>query len=290
MKKDVHSLKYTVRAGWLFILPILVLITIFKWYGTAAAFFVSLQEYWILGARYVGLTHFEKVFRDPMVLICYRNVFYYAALHIGIVFIIPIFIAILLMEMRKGIIRIMMILWFIPVSSMAGVVLWKWFYAPNEGLFNGILTALGLPTLLWLDSPRTAMLCLVLPSLIMYGPGLIYLASLQSIPNELYEAAELEGAGFSQKIWHITLPRLRPVISVMLILAIISSMQIFNQPFVMTEGGPANATRTVVMYIYAKAFERLQFGYGTAMAVLLFFVLLVLIYLQRKYFKENLDV
>jgi len=119
---------------------------------------------------------------------------------IALTFLVPIFVAILLMEMRKSLIRIMMILWFIPVSSMAGIIIWKWFYNPQYGLFNGILQSLGMPTLRWLDDPNLAMICLVLPGLIMYGPGLIYIATLQGIPDELYQAAELEGASFWRKI------------------------------------------------------------------------------------------
>ncbi|MCD6318992.1 sugar ABC transporter permease, partial [Candidatus Aerophobetes bacterium] len=155
---------------------------------------------------------------------------------------------------------------------------------------NGILISLGLPTLRWLGDKRIAMLCLVLPGLIMYGPGLIYIASLQSIPDEFYEAAELEGCTFWQKIWHITLPRLRPLISMMLILAVINNMQVFMQPFVMTGGGPGDATRSVVMFYYKLAFENMKFGKGQAVALVLFIILAVLVYLQRKYFKENPDV
>jgi len=100
----------------------------------------------------------------------------------------------------------MMILWFIPVASTAGIAIWKYMYHPRLGLLNGLLAALHLPALKWLDDPNLAMLCLVLPGLILFGPGLIYIAALQSVPEELYEAAELEGAGFFRKIWHVTLP------------------------------------------------------------------------------------
>jgi len=281
--------KYRTRAARLFIAPSLVLTFVFGWYPLALAFVVGFQEYWILGARYVGFANFQQIANDPMVGIVLRNTLYYAFLNIALTFIVPIFVAILLLEMNRKIVRIMMILWFIPMASMASLILWKWMYDPYTGLFNGILVRLGLPTLLWLDDPRIAMLCIVLPNLIMYGPGLVYIASLQSIPDELYEAADLEGAGIWQKIWSITLPRLRPIIAMMLILAVIGAFQVFEAPFVMTGGGPANATRTIVMLIVETAFRDLHYGYGTALAIILFIILLVLITLQRKYFKENLD-
>jgi len=156
-------------------------------------------------------------------------------------------------------------------------------------LFNGILTWLNLPTLRWLNDPNLAMICLILPGLIMYGPGLIYIATIQGIPDELYEAADLEGAGMRRKIWSITLPRLRPIISMMLILGVIGSLQVFSQPYVMTGGGPGYATITVVMSIYQLAFQSMKYGKGAALSVTLFFVTMILVVIQRKYIKEDID-
>lgn len=286
-----RGFKYIGRTAWLWTIPGILIYIIFRWYPVLLSFVVSLQKYQILGkSTFVGLLNFNNLISDPLFFIVFRNTLYYTALSLALVFLPPIFVSILLMEMRRSVIAIMMILWFIPVGSIASVVLWKWFYNTQYGLLNGILVSLGLPTSGWLNDARIAMLCLVLPGLIMYGPSLIYIASIQSIPEEMYEAAELEGAGFWQKIWHITLPRLRPIIAMLLILATISNMQMFNQAFIMTGGGPHDATRTVVMYIYRMAFQRFKFGYATALAVVLFFVLFVLIYLQRKYFKENPDI
>jgi len=277
--------------GWLFLLPGILVFFIFFWYPTGAAFVVSMQKYEIFGnSKFIGLVNFRNALSDPLTLISFRNTFYFTFLSILLTFLVPILVAILLMEMRKNVVRIMMILWFIPISSMAGVVLWKWFYDPQYGLLNGILISLGLPKLGWLQDSRITMLCLVLPGLIMYGPGLIYIASLQSLPSELYEAAELEGASFWRKMWSITLPRMRPVISVMLTLAIISNMQMFTQAYVMTYGGPGNATYSVVMHIYEIAFTEYQFGKSTCIAIMLFFIIMCLVILQRKFFKENLDV
>jgi len=295
MRRRAHKVdkekrfKYIGRLGIIFILPTLIIITLFGWYPMVLSFNIAFQEYHILTTRYVGLAHFRHLLEDPIVPIVVRNTFYYTALSLGLTFMVPIIVAILLMEMKKSVIRIMMLLWFIPVGSMASLILWKWYYEPNYGLFNGILTWLGLPKLMWLADPRIAMLCIVLPGLIMFSPGIIYIASLQSIPESYYEAAELEGAGFWRKIWSITLPRLRPIMSMMLILSVIGSMQIFNAPFVMTAGGPANATRTIVMYIIETAFNYFHFGYGTCLALVLFFILMILTFLQRKYFREDID-
>jgi len=285
------ELKYIYRIAWLFGIPYLAATIIFGWYPIVGALVVAFQKFSVVRpCTYVGLENFKYFIDDPTIYRSFRNTFYYAALSIGIIFMIPIFVAIFLMEMKKSIIRVMMILWFIPVASMAGIILWKWFYNTQYGLFNGILVSLGLPELGWLEDPKLAMICLVLPGLIMFGPGLIYIATLQGIPEELYEAAHLEGASFWQKIWHVTLPRIRPIIAMMLLLAIIGNLQVFDQPYVMTGGGPNYATYSVVMYIFDIAFSYFKFGRATALSLMLFVVIMILVIIQRKYFKENPDV
>jgi len=278
------------RVAWFFGIPGLIFVIIFGWYPLITGFYVSVSEISIFRPpEFVGLTNFKYFLDDYVFYTALRNVLYYSFLRIALTFLLPILVAILLMEMKKNVIRVMMILWFIPVASMAGILIWRWFYDIDYGLLNGILCTLGLPTLRWLEDPRLAMLCLVLPGLIMYGPGLIYIATIQSIPDELYEAAELEGAGLWQKIWHITLPRIRPIMAVMLILAIIGGMQIFSQPYILTEGGPARATYSVVMYIYDLGFQSYKYGLGTALAIILFFIIMALVVLQRKLLPENID-
>ena len=294
MKKkstQAKKLKYVHRMAWLVGGPALIVQGLFGWLPLAVGFVLAFQKFYLFRpSPFVGFSNFQSVLIErPLTAIAFRNTFYYAALSIGLTFLVPIFVAILLMEMSKKIIRIMMILWFIPVGSMAGLVIWKWMYNPQYGLFNGILTWLNLPTLRWLNDPRLAMICLILPGLIMYGPGLIYIATIQGIPDELYEAADLEGAGMRRKIWSITLPRLRPIISMMLILGVIGSLQVFSQPYVMTGGGPGYATITVVMSIYQLAFQSMKYGKGAALSVTLFLVTMILVSIQRKYIKEDID-
>lgn len=284
------GMRYRHVSAWLFTLPGLLAQFFFGWFPILFAFFVAFQKYYFVKKpEMVGLANFQEVAADPLTLTAFQNTFYYSLLAIVLTFAIPIFVSILLMEMRPKVIRWMMILWFIPVASTAGIAIWKYMYHPRLGLLNGLLTSLGLPAMKWLDDPNLAMFCLVLPGLILFGPGLIYIAALQSIPEELYEAAELEGAGFFQKMRHVTLPRLRPIIAMMLIFSVIGAMQVFELPFIMTGGGPGYATTSVVMHIYNLAFNAYNLGKATALAIVLFFVIMALIILQRRYFKENLD-
>lgn len=284
--------RYRQTAAWLFTLPGLLAQFFFGWFPVLFAFLVSFQRYYFIKPpEPVGFANFQDVAADPLIVTAFLNTFYYALLSIGLTFVIPIFVSILLMEMPRGTIRWMMILWFIPVASTAGIAIWKYLYHPRLGLLNGLPTFLGLPRwdIKWLDNPALAMFCLVLPGIVLFGPGLIYIAALQNVPEELYEAAELEGAGFFKKIQTVTLPRLRPVIAMMLIFSVIGSLQVFELPFIMTGGGPGYATTTVVMHVYNLAFKAYNLGKATALAIVLFFAIMALILLQRRFFRENLD-
>ncbi len=278
-------------AAWGFTLPALLAQFFFGWFPIGFAFVVGFQRYYLVkDPQFVGLANFREVLHDPLVGIVFRNTLTYAVLAIGLTFVLPIFVSILLMEMRRSTIRIMMILWFIPVASTAGIAIWKYLYHPRLGLLNGLLQALHLPPLKWLDDPNLAMFCLVLPGLLLFGPGLIYIAALQNIPDELYEAAELEGAGIAQKMRLVTFPRLRPVIAMMLIFSIIGAMQVFEGPFLLTGGGPGYATTMAVTYIYSLAFGAYNLGKAVALAILLFGAIMGLVLIQRRFFKEDPDV
>ena len=283
--------RYRVIAAWLFTLPGLLLQFFFGWFPVAIAFLVGFQRYYFAKpADLVGAQNFRDVISDPLTVEAFKNTFYFAVLSIGLTFFIPIFVSILLMEMSRRTIRWMMILWFIPVASTAGIVIWKYLYNARLGLLNHLLVLLHLPPQKWLDDPSLAMICLVLPGLILFGPGLMYIAALQGVPEELYEAAELEGARFFTKIRMITLPRLRPIIAMMLIFSVIGSMQVFDLPFIMTNGGPGYATTTVVMLVYRMAFNAYNLGKATALSIVLFFVIMIVIVIQRRYYRENVDV
>lgn len=277
-------------SGWMMSIPAIVIHLMFAWLPIGLAFMVSMQKYYPAAPpEYVGMDNFRDVANDPMTYVAFRNTFFYAGLSLLLTFLPPIIISIMLMELSPGMIRVLMLLWFLPIANTAGIVIWQYFYHPDLGLFNAVLDMLFGVRLGWLNDARMAMLCLVLPGFIMFGPSLIYISVLRSIPDDFYEAAELDGAGFWRKLWYITLPRLRPVIAMMLIFHLIGALQVFDQPFIMTGGGPGDATRTVALYIYDLAFGNIDFGKGTALAVVFFFVIMTLVIIQRKCFREDLD-
>ncbi len=262
---------------------------VFGWYPIVAAFIITILDYKVFGgSQFVGLQNYFRMWHDPLTGRSIYLTYLYTFFYILLTFIIPIIVAILLMEMPSRVVKVMMLLWFLPVSNMASIVLWKYFYNIQYGLFQSIFQALHLPRHAFLADPRWVKFWLIFPEIIIYTPGLIYIASLQSIPASLYEAAEIEGARFWRKLWTVTLPRLRPLVVMMLTFAFINTPQTFDRPFVLTGGGPGGASRFAAIYIVEK-FNSLYFSDATVLAVFLFILIMVSIMLLRSVFRENPD-
>ncbi|NWF70593.1 MAG: sugar ABC transporter permease [Chloroflexi bacterium] len=281
------------RRRWqlaLFIVPAFLFQFFWGWYPMLVALFLSMTDAPIRGAlTWQGLNNYNRLLLDPLVPMAFRITLIYAGLSILLTFAIPIFVSILLMEMPPNVMRVMMILWFLPLSGIASTLFWQYLYNEQFGLFQWIATAvLGLPPQSFLSSQNWVLLWLILPSILLYGPGLYYLTGLQSIPRSYYEAAEIEGAGFWRKIWTISLPRLRPIIAMTLLFAIIGSLQEFTFPDLMTRGGPNGASRTVVMYIM-NILNNARYGDATALAVMLFALIMVATLIYRIVFKADPD-
>ncbi len=190
---------------------------------------------------------------------------------------LPLFLATVMSEFRRlgGLFRVLV---YLPaaVPPVVAVLLWKWFYEPTpDGVFNTILGTIGIGPLPWLESTSWAIPSLVLAATWSAAGNtvLIYLAALTSIPTELYDAAEVDGAGIWRRVWHITLPQMRGVMLILLLVQIIATMQTFIEPFVMTDGGPQNSTVTVLLLIYRYAFNYGDYGGAAALSVLLAIVL-----------------
>lgn len=262
-----------------FLCAALVVFAVFAWYPAVRNIVLSFQEVnFVRGSSWVGLENFSYVLDDPLFARAWRNsaVFTLYALLLG--FGVPFLTALLINEFRhaRAYFRVLV---YLPVMLPPVVValMWRWFYQPEGGLINEVVGSVGLPTSEWTNSSSTALVSLVIASTWanMGTATLIYLAALQTIPGELYEAAELEGAGIWRRIWHVTIPQTRFVILMLLLLQIIATMQVFTEPFVMTGGGPEDSTVTVMLLIYRYAFVYNNFGAASAMSLLLLLVLAV---------------
>ena len=295
MRHMTPAAKKEAKEGYLFILPWLVGFLIFTFGPLVASIFLSLSKWDIFSEpEFIGMANYAKMFGDPLFKKSLWNTFYYTIFSIPLGMAGGLSLALLLNQKVKGL-PIFRTLFYLPsvTSGVAVALLWKWIFNPEFGIANAILGWFGLPALQWLSSPNWAMPALIIMSLWGVGGGmLIYLAGLQGIPAQLYEAAELDGAGTWSCFINITLPMLSPTLFFQLITGIIGSFQIFTQAFVMTNGGPVNATLFYVLYLYRNAFQWWKMGYASALAWFLFIVILLLTLLQFKLSKRwvNYDV
>jgi multiple sugar transport system permease protein len=251
-----------------------VCFAVFSWYPTVRAFLLAFQKTNFVGAsHWVGLANFRRLIEDPEFVAAWRNTFEFTGVALVLGFGVPFVMAVVLNEIRhlKSLFRLLV---YLPVMIPPAVValLWKWFYDPGNGLFNEALTFLHLPTSSWTNSTSTAIVSLVLVSTWanLGGTTLIYLAALQNIPAELYEAAELDGANILQRVRHVTVPQTRYVMLMLLLLQIVSTMQEFTTPFIITGGGPQDATVTLLYLIYKYAFVYFDYGGACALSIMLF--------------------
>jgi multiple sugar transport system permease protein len=262
---------------FLFLVPLLLIFGVFSWFPIVRAFVMSLQETnLVTDPTFVGLDNFARVLADPLFGIAVRNTAYFALLALVFGFPIPIVLAVIISEARRGK-GLLSALAYLPVvvPPVVSVLLWRFFYdAGPHGVFNTILGWVGVGPLPWLQNATSAMPSIVIEATWAAAGStvIIYLAALLSVPPELYDAAEVDGASIWQKIWHVTLPQLRGVLFVLLILQLIATAQLFTEPFLFTGGGPANSTTSVLLLIYHYAFQNSlggEYGMAAALSVML---------------------
>jgi ABC-type sugar transport system permease subunit len=273
----------------LFVLPMVVVFLVFSWSPIVQSVVMSLQKTNLLVSEWVGLDNYVTVLSDPELARAVVNTLYFAVLALLFGFPLPLLMAVLMSEVKRGK-GFYSALAYLPVviPPVVAVLLWKFFYDSSpDGVFNTVLAWAGVDAQPWLSSAVQAMPSLVLEATWAGAGGsiIVYLAALLGVPPELYDAAEVDGAGVWRKVWHVTLPQLRGILFIMLILQVIATAQVFLEPFLFTGGGPAGATETVLLYIYDKAFRNSlggDYGEATAVSVLLAVVLAVLSWLYFK--------
>lgn len=264
--------KYT---PYLFLFPAGVILTVFFFYPLLEVFRLSFTKYNIVQpAQYVGIDNFKTLFSDPVFWKTLKNSIIYLVGVVPPLIFIPIFLAILVNNQIRGI-SFFRALFYLPVviSIVVIGIAWKWLYSEN-GPLNYLLTSMHITgdKLNWLSDPNLALFS-VMAVTVWRGLGyymVIYLAGLQAIPKELYEASEIDGASFLQKHLFITVPLLKSSIVFVAVVSSINALKVFVEIYVMTNGGPAYNSATIVQYLYEKAFEDLNLGYACALGVVLF--------------------
>jgi len=285
------------RAAWALASPALTLIGVFFFLPVLAGLILSLTDFDIYAiaqpdtARWVGLSNYKHVLTDPLFWKVFGNtlVFVFAGglLSVGA----SLFAALLVSSRLARFPGLYRSVYFMPVVStlVAMSVVWRYLYHPRYGWLNQVLGGLGMPPIDWLGDPRFAM-----PAIVLFAAWknfgynmLIFVAGLQAVPEELHEAAALDGAGAWSRFVHVTLPGLAPIFLFVSVLTMLGNFQIFAEPYVMTLGGPLKATTTLVLLMYEEGFRWWRMGYAAALAFVLFGIMLIGTAIQMRLQRER---
>lgn len=272
--------------GYLFISPFILGFLLFFIAPALTAAWLTFYDWnMILKPVYIGLGNFRKVFKDPLFYQSLKVTATYAFISVPLSLVLSFMIALLMNFKVRGI-AVFRTIYYIPsiVPSVANAVLWSFVLNTEFGLLNAFLGMLGLPKIMWLQDPPWAVPALIIMSLWGLGGSMvIYLAGLQGIPESLYEAAEIDGAGRWARMRHVTIPMISPVIFFNLVMGIIGSFQVFTAGFLMTGGGPQNATLFYVLYTYRCGMQYFDMGYASLLAWILFFIIMGMTLLVFRY-------
>ncbi len=284
-------------AAWFFLAPALALIGVFFFLPVAASLLLSVTDFDLYGiadpgnTRFVGFANYSRLLQTPDFWLALRNTFYFAFVGGPVTIGVALGAALLLnskLVRFKGLFRT---IYFTPfVTTLVAVaIVWRYLYHTRYGLFNYFLSGLGIGPIDWLGDPHWAMPAIILMAVWKsFGYNmLIFIAGLQAIPEELYDAAAIDGASSWRRFFSITLPMLAPTLVFVTVITMIGYFQLFAEPYVMTQGGPLRSTTSVVLLMYEEGFRWWRMGYAAAIAFVLFIVILVATLLQFRLQKER---
>lgn len=266
-------------AGWLLISPMAIGFTFFMFGPLIYAFYMSLHDWPLLGENmFIGIQNYQNLFQDSTFLNSFKVTLIFSFGLVPLNIMLAILLALLVKDKFVGV-GFFRTAIFIPVvtSIIVWAIVWKYLLAPEMGMINQFLESMGIQGPAWLLNKGTALPAVILVSVIKnVGLNMIlFLTAMQQVPGELYEAAELDGASPFRKFRNITLPLITPTIFLTMIITTIGAMKVFGQVYVMTGGGPGDSTKVLVYYIWETAFRLFDMGYASALAFVLFFILLV---------------
>jgi multiple sugar transport system permease protein len=281
-------------SGYVFMTPTIVIVGMFVLLPIIYAIFLAFHKVNLLGEvsfRFIGMDNFTRMADDTRAWIALRNTFKFVLIVVPLQTLLAVILAsVLNAKIRfKNFFRVA---YYIPTvtSSAVLVLIFMWIYN-NNGLLNYMLGKVGLPTYNWLGDPSVALFGIMIMNIWSTAPlfMVIYLAALQDIPDALYEAAEIDGAGTFRKFVNITLPLLKPITFYVVVMGIIGTFQLFDQSYIFSagSGGPNNSTLSIVLLIYQYAFKNLDMGYAAALAFMLALVIMIVTLIQRRIFREE---
>lgn len=280
--------------AYAFIAVALVVFAMFTAYPVVSAFIISFQKYKPIGSEYVGFDNYIATFKDSLFWKSVVNTVVYTILTVPVSLIISFAIAILILPLKKKLQTTFKAVYYLPAvaSGVALSVVWLWIFDPMpEGIFNKLIGFFGITNQNWLGSSATSMFSLVLMAwLSSHGTSIIiYLAALLGIDSSYYEAADLDGANFFQKLWYIVIPSLKPTTLFLLVTGVIGSFQVFQNAYLMTGGGPDNSTTMVGLLIFNNAFKYFEFGKAAAQSLVLAAIIALISLVQFKFMGKDVE-
>lgn len=282
MTKKLNKKQKEAITGYLFFLPALINLIFFLGIPILFALYISFTNYNLFNVnniQFVGLQNYRNLFNDSLFYKSLGNTLYHVSLSIPVNTVVGVSLALLLNNHQLKGLKLFRTTFLLPtvVSGVAVTLLWQWILDPNFGLINSFLMNFGVRGPGWLtDSAWSKPSIVLMNTWSVGGTMMIYLAGLQGIPQTLYDAATIDGAGTFRRFWHVTIPLLSPTIFFNMITGAIGAFQVFAEAYIMTGGGPNNSTLYYAYYLYNKAFADLQFGYASAMGWILMVITLVL--------------
>lgn len=277
--------------GFMFLTPNILGVLTFTAFPVIVSLILSFHSWEMLAPpKFVGLQNFKDLFtRDYSFLQVIQNTGFYVGLYVPINIIFAVILAVWISSVTRGT-TLFRMAFFLPVlvPTVAGAFMWKLLLNPEIGIINLALKAVGITGPSWLGNTNTAMYGIIMMSVwkqVGYNM-VIFIAAIKSIPAQLFEAAKIDGASSWARFWNITLPMISPSLFFGIVMTVITSFQVFDQAMIMTAGGPANSTNTIVMYIYQNGFQFQKMGYASSMAWLLFSVIFIITMVQMKFQKE----
>lgn len=287
------------RAPYYFIAPAIILLTVFSLLPIFVALFISFTDMDLAGLAdysnlsFVGIKNYINVLSDPVFLKAIFNTLFYVIVGVPLVILTSLSVALLINLGTSKLFKVFRVVYYLPsvTNVVAVAVVWAYLYNPAFGLFNYILESMNLSAIPWLTEPTVAKISLILMAL-WRAVGLnmiIFIAALQGIPRSYYEAAEIDGANTWQQITKITIPMLRFAIFFVSITTMIGWLQFFEEPFIMTKGGPLDGTMSVALFIYKNGFQLSNFGYAAAGSFVLFIAVITITMVQYKVQNKESD-
>jgi len=290
-----QMIKFWNRHKWsyFFIFPSMLLFFVFIAYPVGQAFLLAFQKADLRGSTWIGLKNFQDVFASKLFWDSMRHTFVYAIFVVVAWITTSMVVASLIQPLSNRVQSFFRGAFYLPnvISIIVISLVWIWIFEPDYGFFNYLLSLAHIPRVLWLQNPDIALWSIVLSTvLIVPGSGVVlYSAAIGSIPREFYEAAEVEGANGLQKLISITFPLLKPTTLYLTVIYTIAGFQIFERVYIMTGGGPINATTTIVQLIYQTAFSDFNYGKASAQALILFAIIATFSFVQFKFLSTDVE-